>query len=175
MRRPRAKAARAVLLMQISRLDSRTVALAQLNEVCCELLRQIVSSAEPGENGPARARLFPTPTGGREVGADRDWREYVEPDLRRLFQDALDVVAEDVKRLAPEGRKQGYALRIPVKNLEAWIHALNQARLAIAAREEFSERDMSGSVPVEGDARALALFQVHFYGFLQECFLRELA
>jgi hypothetical protein len=161
--------------MQISRLDSRTIALTQLNEVCCELLRQIVSAAAPGENGPAHARLFPKPTGGREPDADRDWHEYVEPDLQRLFQDALDLVGADVQRLAPEGRKRGYALHIPVKNLEAWIHALNQARLAIAARSDFSERDMSGGVSLEGDARALALFQVHFYGFLQECFLRELA
>ncbi len=160
--------------MQISRLDTRTVALTQLNAVCCTLLRQIASSADPGENGPARARIYPAPTGGREPDADRDWREYVEPDLRRLFQDALDVVEEDVKKLAPEGRRQGHALRIPVKNLEAWIHALNQARLAIAARNDFAEPDMDGRVPVEGDARALALFQVHFYGFLQECFLREL-
>lgn len=160
--------------MQISRLDSRTMALTQLNEVCCELLRQIVASADPGEHGPARARLFPKPTGGREPGSDRDWREYVEPDLQRLFQDALDIVGEDVKGLAQEGRKRGYTLRIPVKHLEAWIHALNQARLVLAARHDFSEKDMSGSIPVEGDARALALFQVHFYGFLQECFLREL-
>lgn len=160
--------------MQITRFDSRTVALTQINAVCCELLRQIVSSADPGENGPARARIFPTPTAGREPEADRDWHEYVEPDLRRLFQDALDVVQEDVKRLAPEGRRKGHGLRIPVKNLEAWIHALNQARLAIAARNDFQEREMDGSVPTEGDALALALFQVHFYGFLQECFLREL-
>jgi Domain of unknown function (DUF2017) len=138
------------------------------------MLRQIVSSADPGEGGAAHARIFPAPTAGREPDADRDWREYVEPDLRRLFQDALDVVAEDVQRLKPEGRKRGESLRIPVKNLEAWIHALNQARLAIAARNDFSEKDMDGRVPIEGDARALSLFQVHFYGFLQECFLREL-
>lgn len=161
--------------MQVTRLDSRTLVLSQLNNVCCELLRQVAPSAEPGDNGPARARLFPSPTGGREPDADRDWREYVEPDLRRLFQDAREVVKEDVKHLAPEGRKQGHMLRIPVKNLEAWIHALNQARLAIAARNDFTEKDMDGSTPVEGDIRALALFQVHFYGFLQECFLRELA
>jgi Domain of unknown function (DUF2017) len=160
--------------MQITRPDRHTVALTQLNSVCCELLRQIVSSADPGESGPARARIFPTPTEGREPEADRDWREYVEPDLRRLFQDALDVVAEDVKGLAPEGRKQAHALRIPVKNLEAWIHALNQARLAIVARNDFAEKDMEGRAPIEGDARALALFQVHFYGFLQECFLQHL-
>lgn len=160
--------------MHITRIDIRTVALTQLNTVCCEMLRQIVASADPGESGPARARIFPSPTEGREPEADRDWREYVEPDLKRLFQDALDIVEEDVKTLGPDGRKQGFAIRIPVKNLDAWIHALNQARLAIAARNNFSEKDLDGRAPIEGDARALSLFQIHFYGFLQECFLREL-
>jgi hypothetical protein len=61
-----------------------------------------------------------------------------------------------------------------VKHLEAWIHALNQARLALSARFGFTERDMEDAIPIEGDQRALALFQVHFYGFLQECFLRQL-
>jgi len=160
--------------MHITRLDRRTLALAQLNPVCCELLRKIVSSADPGEDGPAHARLFQTPTAGREPEADRDWREYVEPDLRRLFQDALEVVAEDLKTLSGEGRRGGATLCIPVPNLEAWVHALNQARLAIVAREGFSEKEMDGRVPLEGEARALTLFQVHFYGFLQEAFLREL-
>ena len=66
------------------------------------------------------------------------------------------------------------ALRIPVKNLEAWIHTLNQARLAIAARYDFSERDMDKRMSLDGGARSLALFQIHFYGVLQECFLQQL-
>jgi hypothetical protein len=33
---------------------------------------------------------------------------------------------------------------------------------------------MELAMPLAGDARSLALFQVHFYGFLMECFLREL-
>jgi hypothetical protein len=161
--------------MQITRLDSRTVVLSHLDAVACELLNRIRGSADPGESGPARARIFPTLTGGREPEADEDWREYVEPDLKRLFQDALDVVEEDLKKLGPDSSRKGQALRIPVKNLEAWIHALNQARLALAARHGFTEKDMDGRVPIEGDDRALALFQVHLYGFLQECFLRELS
>ena len=160
--------------MLITRLDRNTVALSQLDRLCCELLQQIVSSAEPGDSEAARARLFSTPTGGREPEADRDWHEYVEPDLARLFQGALEIVQADLANFPPESRRQSPTLRIPVKNLEAWVHALNQARLAIAARHDFTERDMDARQPLVGDARARALFQVHFYGFLQECFLREM-
>lgn len=160
--------------MEITRIDSHTLVLSHLNAVCAELLRQIVSSADPGEEGPARARIFQTPTAGREPAADRDWHEYVEPDLRRLFQDALDLVAGDLKQMSVASRRSGQSLPIPAKNLEPWIHALNQARLAITARHGFTERDLDARVPQEGDERALSLFQIHFYGYLQECFLREL-
>ena len=61
-----------------------------------------------------------------------------------------------------------------MKHLEAWIHALNQARLALAARHDFSERELEREIPAEGDDRAFALFQIHFYGLLQEFFLRQL-
>ncbi len=160
--------------MKIERLDASTVAISGIDPLCLQLLQKIVPSAAPGDDRQARGRLFPSPSGGREPEFDHDWHDYVEPDLRRLFQGALDVVREDLAGLTQAARRKEAALRIPVTNLEAWIHALNQARLALAARHGFTERDMSARAPVEGDERALALFQVHFYGFLQECFLREL-
>ena len=61
-----------------------------------------------------------------------------------------------------------------MKNLDAWIHTLNQARLAISTRYDFTEEDMEKRVSLGGDARGLALFQVHFYGFVQECFLQQI-
>ena len=160
--------------MLISRLDQDTVAITKLDRTCCELLTQIVSSADPGDSDAARARIFSTPTHGREPGADRDWHEYVEPDLARLFQGALEIVQADLAEFPPDNRRREHTLHLPVKNLEAWIHALNQARLAIAARYDFTEEDMDAPLSLISDARTMALFQMHFYGFLQECFLRQL-
>lgn len=160
--------------MLISRLDKNTVAVSKLDRTCCELLTRIASSADPGDSEAARARIFSTPTHGKEPEADRDWHEYVEPDLARLFQSALEIVEEDLAEFPPDNRRREHTLHIPVKNLEAWVHTLNQARLAIAARYDFTEKDMDSRLPVIDDARTLALFQMHFYGFLQERFLREL-
>jgi hypothetical protein len=160
--------------MQIQRLDEQTVGVTGIDLFCCELLHQIPLTADPGEDGPAHDRFFSSPTGGREPEFAKDWEEFVEPELRSLFQEARDVVRGDLAGFPPDDPSAEVALHIPVKHLEAWIHALNQARLALAARHGFTEKDMEGRVPISGDTRALSLFQIHFYGFLEECFLRQL-
>jgi hypothetical protein len=65
-------------------------------------------------------------------------------------------------------------LRIPAKNSDAWLNALNQARLVIAAKYNFTETDLCDHYrsPI-GSRRDLGLFQVNFYGFLQEFILHE--
>jgi hypothetical protein len=65
-------------------------------------------------------------------------------------------------------------LRMPMQHADAWLNALNQARLAIAARCNFTETELCDHErsPI-GSRRDLSLFQVNFYGFLQEFILRE--
>ena len=101
---------------------------------------------------------------------------YVEPELRRLFQTATQTVAADLEQL--NGNEKAFAnrvLRIPSKHADAWLSALNQARLVIAAKNNFTENELHDHFrsPI-GSRRDLSLFQVNFYGFLQEFILREL-
>ena len=101
---------------------------------------------------------------------------YVEPELRRLFQTAAQTVAGDLEQL--NGNEKNLAnrtLRIPCKHADAWLSALNQARLVIAAKNSFTETELSDHLhsPI-GSRRDLSLFQVNFYGFLQEFILREM-
>lgn len=160
--------------MKIHRLDAKTIALEEIDGLIAELLRQIPASADPTGSDAATQRLYPTLTEGREPEADADWREYVEPGLRELFLDAVSLVREDLKDFPAKEPGEYRTLRLPVKHLDAWIHALNQARLALAARHDFAERELEHEIPTEGGERAFALFQVHFYGLLQEFFLRQL-
>ena len=66
-------------------------------------------------------------------------------------------------------------LCIPREHSDAWLNALNQARLAIAAKYDFREAELCDHYrsPI-GSRRDLSLFQVNFYGFLQEFILREM-
>jgi hypothetical protein len=161
--------------MRIERVDAKTVKMGPLDLLSCEFLHQIRTAADPGDSDVARQRLFPSPTNGRFPDLDKDWLEYVEPGLTELFVSSLQVVDRDLKGFPSKPPEElGYNLHIPVSHLAAWIHALNQARLTLAARYNFTDADMNGEIPINGEERSIALFQEHFYGYIIECFVRIL-
>ena len=161
--------------MEIRRRKDQ-IELCELDPFLAELLRQIPTSADPGGVSAAEERLFSPPTNGKEADICAEWKLYVEPELRRLFQTATQTVASDLKQL--NGNEKSLAdrtLRIPSNHTDAWLSALNQARLMIAAKNNFTENELNDHFrsPI-GSRRDLSLFQVNFYGFLQEFILREL-
>ncbi len=158
--------------MQIQRHEDGTVDLSRLDPFSCELLEQVVGSAQI-DSASVQKRLFSSPSAGKEPRFDEEWREYVEPDLREWFQSAAEIVAGDLKRLAPSGSSGSRSIRICPEHLDAWIHVLNQARLALAAHHQFGDREMQQITAAGDDARGLALLQVHVYGLLLECLLGE--
>jgi hypothetical protein len=162
--------------MEIWRIKDH-IEISELDPFLAELLRQIPASARPDGVPAAEQRLFSTPTNGKEPELCAEWKAYVEPELRRLFQSAAETVATDLEQL--NGNEKSLAnrsLRIPANHSDAWLNALNQARLVIAAKNNFTERELSDHFrsPI-GSRRDLSLFQINFYGFLQEFILRELA
>jgi hypothetical protein len=161
--------------VQITRPDENTVLLSRLDGLLCELLRRIRQSADPGDSTAARARLFSAPTHDQhDTELIEDWRDYIEPELARLFLSTLEVIERDLETLHPDKRSGESTLTIPFDHLENWIHGLNQARLTLSARYDFTEEEMERSLPFGNAPRDLALLQVRFYGILQELFLREL-
>lgn len=150
--------------------------ISELDPFLAELLRQIPESTKAEGAEAAQQRLFSSPAQASEREICAEWKVYVEPELRRLFQTATETVATDLQQL--NGSTKPFAnctLRIPTQNAEAWLNALNQARLVIAAKYNFSEVDLCDHYrsPI-GSRRDLGLFQVNFYGFLQEFILHEM-
>jgi hypothetical protein len=161
--------------VKIARVDEQTISVGPLDLFCTELLHQIRVSSTVEGKGKVDERLYPSPTGGRDREFDEEWCEYVRPGLEEIYDSNLTVIDQDLANFPPSRPADDHhTLHLPVKHLDAWVHGLNQARLAIAARYGFHEKEMESSIPMDGDVRALALFQVHFYGWLQECFLRVL-
>jgi hypothetical protein len=158
--------------MHVERISEQTVGFLGLDPIFCELLHQIIPSADPGHDEAANRRLFSSPSGGTDPEFDSEWRSYVEPGLRELFQSHLEVVQQDLEDLPrrPDGQ---CSVEFPMSHVEHWLGALNQARLALASRHNLTEEDME-SIPSMTDPRGIILFQVHLYGFLQECLIREL-
>lgn len=150
------------------------IEISDLDPFLAELLRQIPASASTDDSPEAQQRLFSDPAKQPEIC--REWKIYVEPELRGLFQSALETVAEDLQQLnGKEKSVRNCTLRIPTPHADAWLNGLNQARLAIVARCNFTEGELSDHYrsPI-GSRRDLSLFQVNFYGFLQEFILREM-
>jgi hypothetical protein len=150
--------------------------ISELDPFLAELLRQIPESCNVEDAEAAQKRIFSSPAPATETEMCAEWKIYVEPELRRLFLSATETVAADLQQL--NGCSKPFAnctLRIPVANAEAWLNALNQARLAIAAKYNFSDGELCDHYrsPI-GSRRDLGLFQVNFYGFLQEFILQEI-
>ena len=161
--------------MEIRRQKNQ-IEISDLDPFLAELLRQIPASANTDGAPAAEQRIFSLPINGKETELCAEWKMYVEPELRRLFQTATQTVGADLEQL--NGNEQSLAnrtLRIPTKHTDAWLSALNQARLVIAAKNNFTELELSDHLrsPI-GSRRDLSLFQVNLYGFLQEFILREL-
>ncbi len=159
------------------RHNGEALEIAELDPFLAELLRQIPESTQPDGNADAAKRLFSAPADPANGGElCEEWKLYVEPELRRIFQTATETVAADLTQL--NGNAKPFAnctLRIPAKHGEAWLSALNQARLVIAAKYAFTEGELCDHYrsPI-GSRRDLGLFQVNFYGFLQEFILQHL-
>lgn len=149
--------------------------LARLDLFFVELLRQVPVSADPGDSAAARDRIYPVAT--TDAAANEDWRAYVHPDLKQLFTSAAQIVREDLGAFEQlDKSNDNWAFEIPAIHFDQWLNVLNQARLALAARFDFQEREMGQNGPRTIETvRDLSLFQVHFYGFLQECLLQDLA
>jgi formate dehydrogenase maturation protein FdhE len=150
--------------------------LARLDLFFMELLRQIPVSADPADSETARERLYPLAT-KNDAKTNEDWRTYIHPELKEFFQSASDVVREDLETFEQlDDSHENWAFEIPADHFDQWLNVLNQARLALAARFEFDEKEMGQNGPGTIETvRDLSLFQVHFYGFLQECLLQDLA
>jgi uncharacterized protein DUF2017 len=159
--------------MEISR-KGEALQISDLDPFLAELLRQIPASTNSEGAPEAETRLFSRPSAEKEICAE--WKSYVEPELRRLFRSSTETVAEDLAQLnGNEKSLRNRTLTIPFEHADAWLNALNQARLVIAEKCKFTDEELNDHdrSPI-GSRRDLSLFQVNFYGFLQEFILREM-
>lgn len=84
--------------MEICRRKNQ-IEISELDPFLAELLRQIPASANPEGAPAAEERIFSAPSNGTEAEFCSEWKMYVEPELRRLFQTATQTVAGDLEQL----------------------------------------------------------------------------
>src|SRR5260370_7707065 len=132
--------------MEICRRNDE-IEISELDPFLAELLRQIPASANPEGTPAAEKRLFSPPTSGTETEICAEWKLYVEPELRHLFQTATETVAADLEQLNGNEKKIPTTLCIPSKHADAWLRALNQARLVIPLHYYFTNHTLPPHFP----------------------------
>ena len=100
---------------------------------------------------------------------EKDWREFIVPDLKDAFGESLGVVSEDLSRaeFVSDGEITAYRLSVPKDHSEHWCSALNQARLVLHHRHRLPDEDGE----LEGDPdpeQWMAMLQSEIYGILME-------
>jgi hypothetical protein len=159
--------------MRIQFVSAETIEVSAIGSIESFVLWRLAAAADPTGSAAAEDRLASSPTGGREPEMDEEWRENVLPDLKVLFASAVEIVQHDLLRswLSP-GTETG--LRIPVSHIEAWLLALNQARLALAARHGLTEELIEQRLPNDLQPQTIARLFVDFFGQLQHLLLAAL-
>lgn len=156
--------------MRARRIDEETIEISGIGFLEGAILWRLSAAADPRGSRAAEERLASRPTGGAEPGRDDEWKEYVLPELQTLFASAVEIVRMDLvgSWLSPG---TDASVRVPVHHVEAWLIALNQARLALAARHGLTEKTMTARPPDNLDPETLARLFVDFFGGLQQLLL----
>lgn len=82
----------------------------------------------------------------------RDWRDFVIPDLEREFSSAIEHVNASVRHAETQAQGGPGAIWITRQDGPIWFSALNQARLAIEDYHHFSRQepqDLSALDPIQ--------------------------
>ena len=156
--------------MRARLLDEDTLEITGIGFLESAILWRLAAAADPHGSPAAEERLAGSLTGGAEPGLDEDWKEHVLPELRTMFASAVEIVRLDIvgSWLSPG---TDAALRVPVHHVEPWLIALNQARLALAARHDLTEKEMTQRPPEDLQPRTLARLFVDFFADLQQLLL----
>lgn len=180
--------------MRIRLLKNGDVSLTQLNPLEAEALLSIPKNADPTDTPEAEARLFPNLVSDDSVNENpdevasmqEDWEEYVVPDLKELFDQSMQNVRANLKRLspappehledlipqAPEEEESAAAefpqgipvfkLVIPRESVEDWYRAMNQARLVMVEKTLWVEENGDLHGPI------IPQIQYEIYTFVQQ-------
>jgi hypothetical protein len=124
-----------------------------------------ILAAEPSDE--VRKRLYPSPSEDNEA-MDEEWARLVHPELFALLASAREIVERDIGNLS---------LTVPADHVQAWISALNAARLTLAETHGVEEDDLEGRADTEGwsEEKEGAVVRLEMLGWFQEMLIRAVA
>lgn len=146
----------------------KNIRITGIDPVVLDSLFALPEVLEQRDKPGVRDRLMPPPTESDEA-LNTDWQQNVTPDLRHLFVTASETVLRDLTGVKPDPQaKHLQQLNFPAEHLNAWLSALNQARLILGELHHVTEADMAITDFNLSEPHGLGLFRIHVLGYLLE-------
>ncbi|MFY9340977.1 MAG: DUF2017 family protein [Planctomycetota bacterium] len=126
------------------------------------------------ESADARVRKRLLPETCDDAEAEEHWREHAVPELERLFLSRAQLVRRDLAGLRAMPESDNKLFLLPDPHANAWIAALNAARLALFELAELTAEAMEA----DGFAKATpkqqeALLRIHLLAEIQSVLLGD--
>jgi hypothetical protein len=147
------------------REDDGTLVVSRIPSFLAESLVELPSLLGADQPDAVRKRLYPDPSDDEADAAE--WRRTQHPELFALLADAKRIVEHDLQTLQPSEAGDSWRLEIPSAHVNAWISALNAARLALGAIHEVTADDMDPDAELTADERGDAIVAIDRYAWLQ--------
>lgn len=144
----------------------------KIHPLLAEFIRSIPDTIDPEQlSDEAQTRIFPGATDEPDLDTMRsEWKAYVEPDLQEHFRSTREVVVADLKQMTES--KGLLELQIAPAHAEAWLNALNQARLVLAADLGFDEKILTTTeAPDITTEEGSRVFRLNLFAFMQQCLI----
>jgi hypothetical protein len=162
-----------VTRLQVQSVNQKHVRVSGINPLLAGCLHELPRILELRDNPVARARLLPPPT-REDTPINQEWKESVEPDLRHLLASAGEIITRDLTGLRPSPRLPDCCfVTFPTTHTLAWMSALNQARLILAALANVDEIDMNLPYSQLKGEKVLAIIQIDAFGVLLDRFVQR--
>jgi hypothetical protein len=157
--------------LRVQMLDEKHIRISGIPPVLAAMLRELPEILELRDAPDAHDRLFPNPT-AEDDKVNNEWRQMADAELRHLFVSAGETVARDLTALEVAGADpETHQVTFPVEHVNAWMSALNQARLILAEVHKLSEKDMNRTDFDPRSPKHRAALRIHLLGYLLHLFV----
>jgi Domain of unknown function (DUF2017) len=157
--------------LRVQPLDEKHVRISGIPPVLAAMLRELPEILELRDSPEAHPRLFPDPTAADEK-INKEWRQMAGPELRHLFVSAGETVVRDLTALTADGKGQEtHHVAFPVEHVNAWMSALNEARLILAEVHKIDDQEMSRTDFDPRSPTHMAALRIHLLGYLLHLFV----
>lgn len=157
--------------LRVHLVDEKHLRISGIHPYLGVLLQELPGILEQRDSAAAASRLYPQPS-LTDSKLNDEWQQMVAPELRHLFVSAGQTVLQDLPGLQPQTPETGYLeLTIPAEHLNAWMSALNQARLILGELFSIREQDMNAQELDLRSAKQTAVLKIQMLGYLLHLFV----